>query len=148
MRLFELANNPYPFVISKSNGEYLEHSFKTEAGTKYLVGLSTIGREGEQRIEIDFSVLQSSGHTTSLQTNTGDAYRVFATVKAVLDSYFHSSQRFNPEGIEYIEMRADTDEPSRIKLYNRMMPKLVIPGFELDEPFQSGQYIMYRWSPV
>ena len=146
MYLFELANNPYPFKIWRSSDDLDTYKFITKDRITYTVSISFNGAY-EKWIEIDFAASVSPTYSTLKATGTGDAYRVFSTVNAILQEFF-KSYPFTHNKFKFIEMRADTDEPSRIKLYDRMLTRLQIPGYTFDGSHYAGQYVEYRWNPT
>jgi hypothetical protein len=145
----ELANKPYEYDL-ESDSRVLRATFKTDAGQPYRIYIvKEKDEEGEVKyISVEFSALKYvDGRflTTQAKTGTGDAFRIFATVGAVLKRYLDE----NPE-ITRFEFSGDKDEPSRIKLYDtmaKMLPKF-IPQFKLIEIEKGFMFNHYQFSKV
>lgn len=125
--LAELADAPYKFDISpKFTGHNADgYTFTTDDGIKYLVGIrnAPVYRGKKNALNVNFLMIKTptSIHHPELSQeieNTGDAYRIFATVKEIvrltLDK-FESEGR--PVGAIYFSSKANS--PSRNKLYDR-----------------------------
>lgn len=114
MRLFELANKPYDIELyDKSHGDYT-YGFTTDKGEEYNVRLSSRGHDGET-LDVEFMKETEDGGNTMGITNTGDAFRVFATVAEAIKQHL----KYNPH-YKYIIFMAKSSETSRVKLYDAM----------------------------
>jgi len=148
MLLFELNYNPYPFKHASSRDTVDIYTFLTESGLTYYVNFVISETWQEQWLDINFYVVERPGEHSKMKiTNTGDAYRVLSTVLSIMNSHFISPS-FKAKKLKYIDIRADNNEPSRVKLYNRALPKIKIPGFEYDKSFDNGDFTLYTWAPL
>ena len=128
--LTELANAPYDYVLTKKLNDVEEYKFQTDAEVMYTVRFMRTGNE----MEIGFGAQLPGQKPTMDITNSGDAFRVFGTVREILRSYLASVSNHNgqPELIVFTGKNAD---PSRLKLYDRIassIPKW-IPGYKLSK---------------
>jgi hypothetical protein len=55
-------------------------------------------------------------------TGTGDQFRILATVMKIVRN--HLPQLAAPEDVRFVRFTADSDEPSRVSLYQRAAPKI------------------------
>lgn len=125
----EVADKPYRSMLTKKTDQGSQYMFVTDAGTRMLVSLSReLLIDNRNRIEISFAEQTLNGPTIN-KTGKGDAFRVFATVAAIVKEYVAKSQA----QIDELTFTGKTKDPSRIKLYDRIarsLPK-VIPEFNL-----------------
>lgn len=105
--LFELADAPYMFEQLESD----VYAFTTKDGSVYQVIYDIFRGE----LDFYFRRIESDGKTAVKLTHTGDAFRIFSTIKEIL---FHIIEIKSPRSITFT---ASTCEPSRIKLYDRML---------------------------
>lgn len=149
--LTELANQPYPFHFEDDDGYgMLEARFKTESGMPYkVVIIKDEDENGEDKISVEFSALvqnDDDGFKYSQKViNTGNAFRVFATVAIILKKYLQA----NPD-VSAFDFSADDKEPSRVKLYDTMAKSLprFIPGFKFSHIDQGFSYKHYQFHKV
>jgi hypothetical protein len=138
----ELANKPYPFK-AENDIDYYIADFITDAGIKYEV---IIEANGENSVEVSFySVNNKTNYSISSITNTGDAFRVLATVMLVVKTYLNKYKK-----ITTFEFNADKSEPSRVKLYNafvKILPKF-IPTFKIKETEDIGDAVIYTFKKI
>jgi len=126
--LIELANAPYDYVLTKKINDVTEYKFQTDAEVMYTVRFMRTGDE----MEIGFGAQVPGKKPTMDITNTGDAFRVFGTVKEILRSYLASVSNHNGQP-PLIVFSGKGSDPSRIKLYDRIansIPKW-IQGYKL-----------------
>jgi hypothetical protein len=138
----ELANKPYPFK-AENDIDYYIADFITDAGIKYEV---IIEANGENSVEVSFySFNNKTNYSISSITNTGDAFRVLATVMLVVKTYLNKYKK-----ITTFEFNADKSEPSRVKLYNafvKILPKF-IPTFKIKETEDIGDAVIYTFKKI
>lgn len=138
----ELANQPYPFRFTPAGEGDVNAVFSTNTGIKYEV---TMFEEGEDEASIEFSAKQPKKKSTVAITNTGDAFKVFATVAGIIKQFL----TMNPE-ITKFNFSADEGEKSRIKLYNsiaKMLPKF-LPDWQLLSSNEKYGFIEYYFGKV
>jgi hypothetical protein len=113
MKINELFSKEYP-ITWKRNRAY----FKTANGRPGVVMFdSDEPAEGDYSlVDIEFSIQDEFG-----VTGQGDASSIFATVFTAIREYIANN---SPDFITF-----DAKEPSRQKLYNRMVTRL--PGYQL-----------------
>jgi hypothetical protein len=115
----ELANKPYPYKADWDRDETTAY-FTTDAGIDYRVSIGVEDEDFLYRANIVFYGKEGSEKIT----NTGDAFRVLATVVQIVKTYLAKYK-----GIKEIEFAAELSEPSRVKLYNafgKMLPKFIL----------------------
>jgi hypothetical protein len=107
----ELMDQPYRFMpLGQLRGK-AKYAFETDAGNVYIVDI--VYPEGEATIGFGLKDLKSTGRLDKVQ-GTGDAMRVFSTVVEIVKQFVEKVQ---PPKIHF---DAASNEPSRIKLYQRM----------------------------
>lgn len=133
MRLLELFDKVIP--TTKDTGNWgqpgrEQYNFTTPNGQE----VSTIFIPDGQVTEVMFSV---GDHKDSMNiTGAGEEIIIFSTVLAEIKKYAAA----NPQ--QTITFSADADEPSRVKLYDRMLKN--IPNIEREE---EGDEVFYTILP-
>jgi len=107
--LTETGDNTVPFHIAKSGPD----ECRIDAPD---IGLMTFLTRIGGQVFIDFSV---GGRQD--KTGSGNAFQIFATVGAILDKCL---DRFINDQDIMVTFGADKLEPSRVKLYNRLAPRV------------------------
>jgi hypothetical protein len=121
----ELFNKPYA-TTPKDDDNYLDndwhYEFTTSDGSKYVV--SIFDPDGYPMIAF---AKQENGKYVDTTTNTGDQYKIFATVGDVLKNFLTNEEpnQFAFAGI--------IDDPSRLKLYDKISQYLdkMLPDYKL-----------------
>ncbi len=134
--LNELGNAPASFDVV-SNNENVYHAESKKLGLDLYLGREISG------IIIEFAV-----HGRYDLANTGNAIKVFSTVK---DMLVHGLSEYLQPTDEYVKFGADLAEPSRVKLYSRMVP--VISGilgseWKYVERKPAGGIHIYVWERI
>lgn len=114
MILREVLDSPGRYTFDKQNGHF------TVNGKDYTVQFSR-RLDGGPGVGLHFMLTSKDGQDQNYNsgvTGTGDELVVFSTVIAMMEEYFG---RFRPAAIQF---SAQTDEPSRVKLYDRMVARL------------------------
>jgi len=157
--LLELANTSYTYKLAwrsdKSELPQWEYKFtskETEKPIEYKVQFQ-LRPEGNILIvnfgarEEDKDVLRLGNSWKDNVTNTGDAFKVFATVLAIIKDCL---KRIDDDDldVEIIEFAADTDEPSRVKLYTRFADNIgkYLPGWKLKSAKNGARYLNFRFT--
>jgi hypothetical protein len=137
----ELANKPYPYKVEDSWGNEFIAKFKTEKGLIYLVRVDQ-DFENPNNVGVSFEAILTKDYSekTVTKTNTGDAFRIFATVGNILKIYLQKNPKVNQ-----FYFSGNAEEPSRLKLYDsisKMIPK-ILSGWKLvklDRDFNATYY--------
>lgn len=111
----ELANKPYDINLAYSTKWDADYVFKNNKGSQFTISFT---KDEPSVVSVSFSndEYHDDPDKSSIGiTGSGDAFRVFATVADAIKKYLAK----NPE-IEKVEFAADSDEKSRIKLYDSM----------------------------
>ena len=124
-QITELFNKPYA-TTPKDDDNYLDndwhYEFTTSDGSKYVV--SIFDPDGYPMIAF---AKQENGKYVDTTTNTGDQYKIFATVGDVLKNFLTNEEptQFAFAGI--------IDDPSRLKLYDKISQYLdkMLPDYKL-----------------
>lgn len=110
MILTELFNNILPYSLVDDNAK-----FRTADGRTYGVEFTN---DGDGDVDVHFAMVdEENGENVHHATNGGDEFVVFGTVLAIIKDYIQANS------ITTISFSAETVEPSRIKLYDRMVQK-------------------------
>jgi 5'-nucleotidase len=124
----EVADQPYRYMLAKRTDAGSLYIFQTDSGTRMMVGMS-LDRlsDGDYGVDMSFADQSDAAAPTIGITGKGDAFRIFATVVAIIKEYF-AKTKFN---IRQVTFKGKSEEPSRIKLYDRLAQQLpkIIPGF-------------------
>ena len=107
MRINELFNREYPITWDRDNA-----TFKTADGRPGIVTFAPTYDE-YSLVDVEFSIQDEFG-----VTGGGDAAAIFATVHSAIKDYISTHK---PDFITF-----SADEPSRKKLYSRMVTRM--PG--------------------
>lgn len=111
--LNELGNSTVEFDVTHCDDEYCEIIAESIGLVVYLTrGLSS--RIENENVFIEFAV-----HGMYNITGTGNSIKVFSTVKQILESTLN---KFIKKSDNFVEFGAEKQEPSRIKLYDRLAP--------------------------
>jgi sulfur relay (sulfurtransferase) DsrC/TusE family protein len=140
-QLNELANQPYPYKVEDSWGNEFIAKFKTEKGLIYRVRVDQ-DVENPNKVGVSFEAILTKDYSekTVTKTNTGDAFRIFATVGNILKIYLQKNPKVNQ-----FYFSGNAEEPSRLKLYDsisKMIPK-ILSGWKLvklDRDFNATYY--------
>ena len=109
MRIDELFNREYPITWDRDNA-----TFKTADGRPGIVTFAPTYDE-YSLVDVEFSIQDEFG-----VTGGGDAAAIFATVHSAIKDYISTHK---PDFITF-----SADEPSRKKLYSRMVTRM--PGYQ------------------
>lgn len=132
--LSELANQPYPTNKIKNNW----YEFETDAGLTYHIWFNKKKIQDKIVVDLEFSLESAIG--IARVEGTGDAFRVFATVADTLKDYMSNNKNF-----DILTFSSYKDEPSRVKLYNRIASLLSkqFPELEFLKTKESSDEIKY-----
>lgn len=125
MRLVELANKPYELSVYDKGDYFVTYNFVTENGQYYYINIQLYDEE----LDIEFEAAEVSAGKGQSVLNTGNAFRVFATVVEALKKAMANKT------VNKISFMSKKAEPSRVKLYDafiKALPKY-IPGFRFDD---------------
>lgn len=114
MSMTEALDSSYPYE-EYSMGKY---HFVTDSGIKYKVYL-----QGKDMVEVAFSAIlpgeeENFRPDKTTLTGTGDSRKVFGTVVKIVKEYLDTHK---PNALYFT---AENAEPSRIKLYNRLIAQV------------------------
>lgn len=146
----EVADSPYKYILFKTTDASYSYIFQTENKTKIVAEIKTNKRfNGTYSAEIGFAEQKVvDGHTTYdvKPTGKGDAYRIFATIKSIVEDFFRTTNK----DITRVEFSGKTTETSRIKLYDKIASNLgkFLPNFRLQAASSSGEEKVYYFDKV
>ena len=133
--LLELGNSSYSYDISYSDSRHMQID---AADGRLVVNLMV---DNNNELTIDFAV---NGKYSV--TGTGDAIRIFSTVKHILETEL--CEMITPK-IHTVGFAADKSEPSRVRLYNRIIPVITkILGHQwinVDDNNDDNSLYFYTW---
>ncbi len=126
--LTEALDSSYDYQVGPDGRYY----FVSDKNIKYRVTLVSSKLDTERKsVEVLFSSERVSkpGYTTKL-TGTGDSYAVMGTIVKIVKDYVENN---TPENIHF---SAISEEPSRIKLYDRLsnMVARALPDYTSEPP--------------
>lgn len=112
---FEVEGTPYRFSAI---------SYKSTEGT-WVVNFHVDVRRYEQLKNV--KIASSDKHDFAIKRNNlGNAVKVFLAVEECFDMFL---QHYGAQ-VQHVEFSADTNEQSRIKLYNKFIPLIQNKGFK------------------
>ena len=125
MRLNELANSQYEYLLVAQTPEANKYQFVTESGIKYVVAI----HKGAVSIRIGFASMDELGMAQTGVTGTWSAIKVFSTVRAIILEYLSALKKL-PKYIRFIG-KQEGESPSRTKLYDKIVASANkwLPGY-------------------
>lgn len=117
MRITELFDNKYYWIRIRNSKYKVSFMFSTETNNKY--GVNFFRNYYDNVWNIEFFMWWKDNNSNKPQithkiTNTGDQFKIFATIIDIILSFNNTHQ-----GASF-KFTANPSEPSRIKLYTRM----------------------------
>jgi len=134
----EVADQPYKPIIQSNRAEkFVAIIPQTDSGSRIQIRI-TQETADPGTVEVGFFDETDQAKPTIAVTGKGDAFRIFATVGAVVSMYV---KKFAPDSIEF---GGKSSEGGRIKLYDMIARNIgrYLPGYKLDqdhEDFQAGE---------
>lgn len=131
--LTETGNNVAPFQLVNGDDELWEILSPDIGLAVYLV--RAIGSSGK----MDSVIIEFTVHGEYKKTGTGNAFQIFSTVDAILTKYLKG---YLQRSDKVVTFGADKSEPSRVKLYRRMAPKvsqILGPEWMFGSPEQTAE---------
>lgn len=122
MKLFELFDNPYKVEWDEEDEREIAARFKTAQGNLItVIFFQENVRHDFWEISFSIEFKQGSGRyqRTYDLSGTGDAVRVMSTVQAVIIDFIAEKRP------DYFHFSSKESEPSRHKLYSRMLKRAV-----------------------
>lgn len=119
MRLLELFDQAYPFQWTRQDDDHWEAHFNMEDGSRVNLTLMSSDQEKYENdwwVEFNRGNMSKGKSETAIISGEGDAYKMFATVGAMLKSFVDQQK---PD-----ELFFTAEEDSRQKLYARLIPRL------------------------
>ena len=145
-KINEVADQPYRFMLTKKTYSGNWYMFETENGVRMVVSATLDPLpNGTFSTEIAFS--EHNAKSMDL-TGKGDAFRIFATVGAIVKEFLRSGK---PNArITEIYFTGKTKEPSRIKLYDMIAKNIsrFLPNFEFKNTVDQGGEKFYHFKKV
>ena len=142
----EVADQPYRYMLTKKTDSGNWYIFETDNGVRMVVSATLDPLpNGTFSTEIAFS--EHDAKSMDL-TGKGDAFRIFATVGAIVKEFLRSGKS-NAE-ITEIYFTGKTKEPSRIKLYDMIAKNInrFLPNFEFKNTVDQGGEKYYHFKKV
>jgi len=143
--VYEVANNPYRFLLAKRSKEGASYIFQTDNNSRYHVMIEKQPMiNGGTKATIGFADVTEKNNPTIDLTAKGDSFRVFATIQAIVKDYLKTNQP------EILRFYGKSKEPSRIKLYDKIAQKLgnYLPNYKFDNQMIVNDEKMYTFSLV
>jgi hypothetical protein len=125
----EALDSSYPYDF-RNNAYY----FTTDKGNEYKVEF-----DGTKKVEVSFSIRDKTGQVKTTITGTGDSRKVFGTVIEIVKEYV---SHHNPEIIVFA---ADSNAPSRIKLYKSLAAQAdkALPGYAFVKTLKNAWFTVF-----
>ena len=140
MRLLELANKPYDLTVYDSGDHFVTYEFVSNNKVRYFININVYDEE----LDIEFEAGDTPIGKGQSVLNTGDAFRVFATVVEAM------KQTMAKQTINKITFMSKKSEPSRVKLYDAFVKALprFIPNFQFQEKNDGSLPSYYEYTFV
>ena len=135
----EAFDNPYKFKKSIDFSHFTQYEFATDDDVVYLVTLTR--PDTSQGDYMPYTSLSfETEHGIMHLTGEGDAFRIFATVLAII-----KKEKKNIKSHGSFRFASDSFEGSRVRLYKIMAKKLKsLLGYKkLENKKSSGQVVFY-----
>lgn len=132
-QLDEVADQPYRFISPVSTAVAQKSQFQTDSGVKMQVNI--IVDQSSGTADVGFYDATDKDNPTIGMTGKGDAFRVFATVGAIVKQFV---DRRRPP---FLSFAGKTTDPGRIKLYDMIAKNIgrYLPEYKLvDSGFANG----------
>lgn len=114
-KVSEVLDNPYTFTMHA--GDFGDYDFSAELDDGTMLHIEITREKSPESWSVQF-------HRDNTQdiSGAGDAFRIFATVMAVIEQFIGMEE---PRRISFLveKIEADRDAASRIKLYNRLVQR-------------------------
>ena len=122
-KLLEIFNKPYSYQVTVDNNHHFGAKFKTIEGLNVLAGGRIQGSTAGFSFEIEgrFSAYDYTGKR--VVPEVPDAIRIFSTVLKIVERFLDTHLH-----IHVLNFEAYGNEPSKIKLYDRMVRTFVDPN--------------------
>lgn len=118
MRIDELVGSPYKYFQAGKTASAWKYAFQTSTGVLYTV---VVEMNKPWLAEIGFSAKSSVGSKfTTKATGTGDAFKVMATIKAIVQDFIKAYVAQHSKPPRIISFAGASDEPTRLKLYDKL----------------------------
>lgn len=145
MLILELFDNPMHVEIVSNEPDVCHLAFGDQQNVYDFYGTyssdnSQINDDVNQIWYVEFSLRGEDGVSHHKATNTGKAFQVFASVRECAEILL----RTHPY-IERFVFSAATSEPSRVKLYDRMVKTVKVPGWKCETTRGHGTTVMYTY---
>lgn len=131
--LSELFDKPLPYKLVHSIEDREEvYAFKTPKGQHFEASITV-----DKRGAYEFSFVSDSSEDGT-KSNKGEQFQVFSTVTKIFSEFIKD------EAPDHWFVEAVTSEPSRLKLFSRMVNKFV----RLNKDYkvtESERYGLHRW---
>lgn len=134
MLVQEILSSAYKYKVTHEGDSLYRASF--DAGDRAIhVDLAKIPRTGEHW-ELAFEERKAGKPGSMGVTGSGDEFKVFATVIEITQEFMREYK------IDSLSFTADKSEGNRSRLYQRMVDRLLPPGWKQDVD-NSGDYRTY-----
>jgi 5'(3')-deoxyribonucleotidase len=110
--LGEVADQPYRYMLAKKVPNARQYIFQTDAGTRFHVFIQIEKSEHGTVADVGFADQTDRENPTIDVTGKGDAFRVFATVGAIVKEYVNAVKP------DFLSFNGKTQDPGRIRLYD------------------------------
>lgn len=131
--LSELFDKPLPYKLVHSIEDKEEvYAFRTPKGQHFEASIAV-----DKRGAYEFSFVSDSSEDGT-KSNKGEQFQVFATVTKIFGEFIKDEEP------DHWFVEAVTSEPSRLKLFSRMVNKFV----RLNKDYkvtESEEYGLHRW---
>lgn len=113
----ESLNTPYEYKYDRFHDMY---NFTTDAGIEYEVQFNNDTKQVGNfldRFKNDYEVSFATEDGDMSKTNTGDQFKVFATVIKITQDFIRSTK------VNRLLVSSEKEDQSRTKLYNKLIKK-------------------------
>lgn len=118
MRLDELIGTPYKYFQAGRQPTAWKWAFQTDTGVLYTVVVE-MNKPGHAEFGFSAKAPGEEKFTTKA-TGTGDAFKVMATIQAIVSDFLNAYIKKHREPPQVLAFAGSLEEPSRLKLYSRL----------------------------
>ncbi len=125
----EVADQPYRYILAKKLPYASTYIFQSDTGTRFHVFIELETWDRGTVADVGFTDQTDKEKPTVGMTGKGDAFRVFATVGAIVKEYVNATKP------DFLTFSGKESETGRVKLYDMIAKNIgrYLPDYELSK---------------
>ena len=145
--LDEVSDQPYHFIATNQSSDDIEYEFMTDDRRVIEVGVDF---QNKKNALIAFVDSTNPNNADIGVTGKGDAFRIFATVGAIVKDFLNRYKTRYKTYPETLSFDGKSDEPSRIKLYDTIAKSIgkFLPDYKFSGSQSDGDTKMYTFKRI